>query len=366
MEMEIKLCSICYMNDKDNKFITCNNTKCNTYCCKDCFHQYLNYNENNIPKCISEKCTQLYLCRNVYNKISKEHLQIYNKNCYEYISNKNKKIIENELSFKQVINQIKKERKEFIDKQYKTISFIIQNVYSKKFNQIKSNNKKIQQQNENKKHCMISYCKGFLDNDYKCLLCETVFCKECEQINKDNHECKKVDLETISFINNMIKCPNCLLPVEKSSGCNDMTCASCKTNFCYRTGEIISTGGHSTFIEINDEKLLSESFFSLNENSSNIDKIKYNLVKTFETQKPKVYNLNEDKRLLKLLINVELSEKKIDFYKSISILISDYITANYKYKIYIKKIKEIEENYKNNTLTLYKLKQIINDDLCSL
>ena len=48
MEMEIKLCSICYMNDKDNKFITCNNTKCNTYCCKDCFHQYLNYNENNI------------------------------------------------------------------------------------------------------------------------------------------------------------------------------------------------------------------------------------------------------------------------------------------------------------------------------
>ncbi|KAI6109433.1 hypothetical protein EDD16DRAFT_1614007 [Pisolithus croceorrhizus] len=36
------------------------------------------------------------------------------------------------------------------------------------------------------------------------------------------------------------KCPGCALRVEKSMGCNHMTCSKCKTHFCYRCGHKIS------------------------------------------------------------------------------------------------------------------------------
>ncbi|KAI6002599.1 hypothetical protein F5J12DRAFT_840055 [Pisolithus orientalis] len=36
------------------------------------------------------------------------------------------------------------------------------------------------------------------------------------------------------------ECPGCALRVEKSMGCNHMTCSKCKTHFCYRCGHKIS------------------------------------------------------------------------------------------------------------------------------
>ncbi|KAI6020796.1 hypothetical protein BKA83DRAFT_1432233 [Pisolithus microcarpus] len=36
------------------------------------------------------------------------------------------------------------------------------------------------------------------------------------------------------------ECPGCALRVEKSMGCNHMTCSKCKTHFCYRCGHRIS------------------------------------------------------------------------------------------------------------------------------
>ncbi|KAI0034912.1 hypothetical protein K488DRAFT_76929 [Vararia minispora EC-137] len=37
-----------------------------------------------------------------------------------------------------------------------------------------------------------------------------------------------------------MKCPQCSVQVEKSHGCNHMTCAKCKTHFCYRCGQRLS------------------------------------------------------------------------------------------------------------------------------
>ncbi|GAA5876788.1 hypothetical protein JCM8547_003166 [Rhodosporidiobolus lusitaniae] len=36
------------------------------------------------------------------------------------------------------------------------------------------------------------------------------------------------------------RCPGCDVPVEKSHGCNHMTCGKCATHFCYRCGKSIS------------------------------------------------------------------------------------------------------------------------------
>ncbi|KAM0750960.1 hypothetical protein T439DRAFT_326001 [Meredithblackwellia eburnea MCA 4105] len=39
---------------------------------------------------------------------------------------------------------------------------------------------------------------------------------------------------------NSTACPGCQVPVEKSMGCNHMTCARCSTHFCFRCGDKIS------------------------------------------------------------------------------------------------------------------------------
>jgi hypothetical protein len=32
------------------------------------------------------------------------------------------------------------------------------------------------------------------------------------------------------------KCPECMLPIQKQSGCNKMTCSRCSTYFCWKCG----------------------------------------------------------------------------------------------------------------------------------
>ncbi|GAA5838946.1 hypothetical protein JCM3766R1_004537 [Sporobolomyces carnicolor] len=42
------------------------------------------------------------------------------------------------------------------------------------------------------------------------------------------------------FDKNSQECPGCAIRVEKSHGCNHMTCGKCRTHFCYRCGKSIS------------------------------------------------------------------------------------------------------------------------------
>lgn len=44
------------------------------------------------------------------------------------------------------------------------------------------------------------------------------------------------------------RCPTCLIPIEKESGCNFMTCRSVQCNgksyFCFICGEVLKSGDH--------------------------------------------------------------------------------------------------------------------------
>jgi uncharacterized Zn finger protein (UPF0148 family) len=77
-------------------------------------------------------------------------------------------------------------------------------------------------------------------------MCDVKYCIKCEEPFGDpNHKCNKDVLESINMIEEHVKCPVCKIPVSKIEGCNNMTCAICQTNFCYRTGDIIIPGSHS-------------------------------------------------------------------------------------------------------------------------
>ena len=60
----------------------------------------------------------------------------------------------------------------------------------------------------------------------------------------------------------MSKCPECKTPIEKSEGCNFMTCAICKTSFSILSGLRDTHGSHNKDVKLNslDKYKLSIQF----------------------------------------------------------------------------------------------------------
>jgi hypothetical protein len=95
--------------------------------------------------------------------------------------------------------------------------------------------------------CSNENCRGFLSSKWKCNLCETWTCSQC-QVNigtnqeKLTHICDDNDLETAKLIRKDSKpCPKCGIIIFKISGCDQMYCTQCNTPFSWNTG-MIETG----------------------------------------------------------------------------------------------------------------------------
>ena len=87
--------------------------------------------------------------------------------------------------------------------------------------------------------CTQDDCKGFVMSNFKCGICETVYCDKCYNVHEERHICKKDDIKTAELIRKSTKaCPNCAILIHKINGCSQMWCPSCKTTFNYNTGEI--------------------------------------------------------------------------------------------------------------------------------
>ncbi len=84
--------------------------------------------------------------------------------------------------------------------------------------------------------CPFAYCPGTIV-DTRCKICNRILCLTCNLEKFDPHECKPEDIESLNAIQKMIKCPNCKTKIYKIDRCDSMTCAICKTNFSYETGE---------------------------------------------------------------------------------------------------------------------------------
>ena len=87
--------------------------------------------------------------------------------------------------------------------------------------------------------CPREDCRGFLDELWKCGICEKSFCDKCNEECVDGHECDQELVKTMKLINRDTKpCPKCSTMIHKIDGCAQMWCTSCQTAFDWRTGAI--------------------------------------------------------------------------------------------------------------------------------
>ena len=68
--------------------------------------------------------------------------------------------------------------------------------------------------------CTVENCRGFLSDKYKCGLCNTTICKDCHNVETDEHECNKDDVATVTELNKTTRaCPKCHVRIFKTDGC---------------------------------------------------------------------------------------------------------------------------------------------------
>jgi hypothetical protein len=92
--------------------------------------------------------------------------------------------------------------------------------------------------------CSKNGCRGFLNNQSVCGICDKKHCSKCRVAPRDldEHKCDPNTLETIKMLEKDTKpCPKCFTPISKISGCDQMWCTQCKTAFSWKTG-MIETG----------------------------------------------------------------------------------------------------------------------------
>lgn len=87
--------------------------------------------------------------------------------------------------------------------------------------------------------CISPDCKGYLDNNFKCGLCNIHVCKQCHTENGEGHTCKPENVESVKAIANETRpCPTCNTRIFKTFGCDQMFCTQCHTAFGWETGMI--------------------------------------------------------------------------------------------------------------------------------
>jgi hypothetical protein len=87
--------------------------------------------------------------------------------------------------------------------------------------------------------CPMEECKGFMNEDWFCGLCDGHFCEHCNEKIGENHTCDPDAVKTMKLLNKDTKpCPKCGTMIQKLSGCAQMWCPDCHTAFDWRTGEI--------------------------------------------------------------------------------------------------------------------------------
>ncbi len=86
--------------------------------------------------------------------------------------------------------------------------------------------------------CGFAECRGFIDSEGKCALCERLTCRDCYvglANCQEGHKCSESDLAIAAETK---PCPTCQVPIYRIDGCYQMWCTQCQTAFSWTTGQV--------------------------------------------------------------------------------------------------------------------------------
>ena len=87
--------------------------------------------------------------------------------------------------------------------------------------------------------CPTEECKGFMNEDWFCGLCDRHFCEQCNEEVCEDHICDSDAVKTMKLLKKDTKpCPKCGTMIQKLSGCRQMWCPDCHTAFDWISGQI--------------------------------------------------------------------------------------------------------------------------------
>lgn len=350
-------CIVCFC-PIDTTPIKCSAINCDNYICIDCIQLLITYSKDNnlIPTCPSSGCNAIYLYSKLNPLLDKDIMENYELACLNGIVKKKGDDIEKEMEQERLLNKLREEKKVFVQSTFPIAITRVANVALKhKLHTLEKSKRQhiTDKLKDSKRRCMNLICKGHLNSEMQCLLCESKFCNKCERLLIDGHQCKKDDIESLNYVNNMIHCPTCNLPIEKSYGCNNMTCAYCGTHFDYNTGQGGYAGNEGTnhYIQLKNTRSLSFVYSDI------VKGEKLKLIDQIEQQKP-----------------VEPSEKSIhrvikDYYNNINddtiahklaLELDKYTRSKIRYKLYTDIMIDIENKLTTNKLEEFHLHKYIN------
>ena len=107
--------------------------------------------------------------------------------------------------------------------------------------------------------CPTEECKGFMNEDWFCGLCDNHFCEHCNEKITTDHKCDPDAVKTMELLKKDTKpCPKCGTMIQKLSGCRQMWCPDCHTAFDWVSGKIEMGRIHNPhYVEFRRERISS-------------------------------------------------------------------------------------------------------------
>jgi hypothetical protein len=353
---ENEVCIICYCNE--NFTLKCADKFCNTRICEECFETYLNHclSEKSLVKCLNQHCKS-YIISDSFKKGNNYH-ELYKKVLLTAFMHSQGPEVKDKINISKLVGDLRQQRKQFIKNFPKAIELVIDIALSKKLNNIGKQNKLYVKNlvTKSNRMCMNSHCNGKMNQEFECLKCSTKFCKECEKVLKENHVCKKEDIESLKLISSIPKCPKCNIAIERSEGCNGMTCASCQTTFDYSTGQVSDHGSHNIIVGPQKTK------FKFDFKQSYPEEIGRRLfiIESNEPKEPSILALNNV--IQKLLTQQESNtqtEENIAVENDVLKAFEKYLKSKLSYINFINVTIYVSELHQAEKITMFELDDII-------
>jgi hypothetical protein len=104
--------------------------------------------------------------------------------------------------------------------------------------------------------CCDPECRGFVSSAWKCGTCAKFSCAHCHEVKGATHTevgqhvCNSDNVETVRLLRTDTKpCPSCGIYIQKTEGCDQMFCISCKQLWSWKTGRIEERGHNPHYLE---------------------------------------------------------------------------------------------------------------------